>query len=61
MCRGAWSNEPTLGRRRVAIGRRVRLQGLFLDLMLKCLGSFIKNIYAVFDVEEEAVGFGQRH
>ena len=30
-----------------------------LDLILKCLGSFMTNVYTVFDVEEKAVGFGQ--
>jgi hypothetical protein len=35
--------------------------GCFLDLTLKCLGSFMTNVYTVFDVEEKALGFGQLH
>ena len=35
--------------------------GCFLDLILKCLGSFMTNVYTVFDVEKEVVGFGQLH
>ena len=33
-----------------------------LDLILKCFGtSLMRNVYTVFDVDKEAVGFAQLH
>jgi hypothetical protein len=31
-----------------------------LGLILKCLCSFMINVYTAFDVEKKAVGFAQR-
>ena len=33
-----------------------------LDLILKCFGTgLMRNVYTVFDVDKEAVGFAQLH
>ena len=33
-----------------------------LDLILKCFGtSLMRNVYTVFDVDKESVGFAQLH